>query len=192
MISTESKKKIQRLSSLKKREFLQKNNLNAQYKLPKQMSNIESFKTARIVASFISIRTEIPLNILNRFLEISQKIICLPVIKGDLNYLVFREFNKNTILKEGKFNILEPVDNMRELLPDLVLVPCLAFDQFGYRMGYGGGYYDRTFAKFKDLEHSFVSVAVAYDDQRVDSLVHDKYDKKIDYIMTEKSIYQIK
>ena len=119
MISIESKKKIQRLSSLKKREFLQKNNLNAQYKLPKQISNIKSFKTAQIVASFISIKTEIPLNILNRFLEISQKIICLPVIKKDFNYLIFREFNKNTILKEGKFNIPEPVDSSRELLPDL-------------------------------------------------------------------------
>ena len=76
--------------------------------------------------------------------------------------------------------------------PTLVLVPCLAFDKFGYRMGYGGGYYDRTFARFKDIEHSFVSVAIAYDDQKVDSVVHDKYDKKIDYIMTEKSIYKIK
>ena len=191
MISIESKKKIQRLSSSKKREFLQKNNPNAQYKLPKQISNIKSFKTAKIVASFISIKTEIPLNILNRFLEISQKIICLPVIKEDFDYLVFREFNKNTALKEGKFKILEPVDSNRELLPDLVLVPCLAFDQFGYRLGYGGGYYDRTFARFKDIEHSFISVAIAFDDQRVESVVHDKYDKKIDYILTEKSIYKI-
>ena len=190
MISIESKKKIQRLSSSKKREFIKKNNLNAQYKLPKQISNIKIFNTAKIVASFISIKTEIPLNILNRFLEISQKIICLPAIKEDFNYLVFREFNKNTTLKEGKFKILEPVDSNRELLPDLVLVPCLAFDRFGYRLGYGGGYYDRTLARFKDIEHSFISVAVAYDDQRVDNVVHDKYDKKIDYIMTEKSIYK--
>ena len=192
MISIESKKKIQRFSSLKKREFLQKNNLNAQYKLPKQISNIKSFKTAQIVASFISIRTEISLNILNRFLAISQKIMCLPVIKEDFNYLIFREFNKNTILKKGKFDIPEPIDSSRELLPDLVLVPCLAFDKFGYRIGYGGGYYDRTFARFKDISHSFVSVAVAYEDQRVDNVVYDKYDKKIDYIMTEKSVYQIK
>ena len=192
MTSIESKKKIQRLSSSKKREFIKKNNLNAQYKLPKQISDIKIFNTAKIVASFISIKIEIPLNILNRFLEISQKIICLPVIKNDFNYLVFREFNKNTALKEGKFKILEPVDSNRELLPDLVLVPCLAFDQFGYRLGYGGGYYDRTFARFKDIEHSFISVAIAYDDQRVDSVVHDKYDKKIDYIMTEKTIYEVK
>ena len=192
MTSIESKKKIQRLSSSKKREFIKKNNLNAQYKLPKQISDIKIFNTAKIVASFISIKTEVPLNILNRFLEISQKIICLPVIKEDFDYLVFREFNKNTALKEGKFKILEPVDSNRELLPDLVLVPCLAFDQFGYRLGYGGGYYDRTFARFKDIEHSFISVAIAFDDQRVESVVHDKYDKKIDYILTEKSIYKIR
>ena len=177
---------------MKKRENLLKNNLNAQYKLPKQIFSIQSFKTARIIASFISIKTEIPLSILNRFLEISQKTICLPVIKENFNYLVFREFNKNTILKKGKFNILEPINSSRELLPDIVLVPCLAFDKFGYRMGYGGGYYDRTFAKLKDLEHSFISVAIAYDDQRVEHVVHDKYDERIDYIITEKSIYKIK
>ena len=192
MISIESKKKTQRLFSLKKRELLHNNNLNAQYKLPKQISNIKSFKTSQIVASFISIKTEISLKILNNFLEISQKNICLPVIKEDLNYLIFREFNKNTILIEGKYNIPEPVDSSRELLPDLVLVPCLAFDQYGYRMGYGGGDYDRTFAKFIDQKHSFVSVAIAYDDQKVERVAHDKYDKKIDYIMTEKSIYQVK
>ena len=192
MISVKSKKKIQRISSLKKRKYLKKNNLNAQYKLPRQISNIKTFKTAQIVASFISIKTEISLNILNRFLAISQKIMCLPVIKEDFNYLIFREFNKNTVLKKGKFDIPEPVDSSREFLPDLVLVPCLAFDKFGYRIGYGGGYYDRTFARFKDISHSFVSVAVAYEDQRVDNVVYDKYDKKIDYIMTEKSVYQIK
>ena len=60
MISVKSKKKIQRISSLKKRKYLKKNNLNAQYKLPRQISNIKTFKTAQIVASFISIRTEIP------------------------------------------------------------------------------------------------------------------------------------
>ena len=192
MISIESKKKNLRLSCSKKREFLKKNNLDAQYKLPKQLSNIKSFKKAQIVASFISIKTEISLNILNRFLEISQKKICLPVIREELNYLIFREFKKNTILKKGKFKILEPTDISKELLPDLVLVPCLAFDQYGYRMGYGGGYYDKTFAKFNDIGHSFVSVAVAFDDQKVDRVVHDKYDKKIDYIMTEKTIYEVK
>ena len=73
-----------------------------------------------------------------------------------------------------------------------MLVPVVAFDDRFYRLGYGGGYYDRTFSRFKDLEHLFVSVAVAYDDQRVDNVIHNKYDKKINNIMTEKSIYQVK
>ena len=192
MTSIELKKKNQRNSSLKQREYSLKKNLNAQYKLSKQISNIQSFKTAQIIASFISIKTEIPLNVLNHFLQTSQKTICLPVIKENFNYLVFREFNKNTVLKKGKFNILEPNNNNIELLPDIILTPCLAFDKFGYRLGYGGGYYDRTFAKLKELEHSFVSIAIAYDDQRVDYVIHDKYDEKIDYILTEKSIYKIK
>ena len=50
----------------------------------------------------------------------------------------------------------------------------------------------KNFAKFEEIKHSFVAVAVAYDDQKVEKIVHDKYDKTIDYVMTEKSVYQVK
>ena len=172
---------------MKKRELLHNNNLNAQYKLPKQISNIKSFKTSQIVASFISIKTEISLKILNNFLEISQKKICLPVIKEDLNYLIFREFNKNTILIEGKYNIPEPVDSSRELLPDFVLVPCLAFDQFGYRLGYGAGYYDRLIQSIKKKK-KIITIGLAFDFQELFSIPVSKYDQKLDYIITNKNV----
>ena len=192
MTTIELKKKIQRFSSLKKRSFIKKNNLKAPYELHKQILNFQNFKNSQIVASFISFKTEISLNILNRFLETSKKKICLPAIKNNLHYLVFREFDKKTILKKGKFGILEPDDKSKELLPDFILTPCLAFDKFGYRLGYGGGYYDRTFDRLNDLNHAFTSVAVAFDDQRVNKVVHDKHDKKIDYVLTEKALYEIK
>ncbi len=190
MTTIELKKNIQRLSSSKKRLLIKKNNLKAHYELHKQILNFQNFKNSQIIASFISIKTEISMSILNRFLETSKKKICLPIIKDNLHYLIFREFNKKSILKKGKFGILEPDDKSKELLPDFILTPCLAFDKFGYRLGYGGGYYDRTFDKLKDLNHTFISVAVAYEDQKVNKVVHDQYDKKIDYILTEKVLYK--
>ena len=56
---------------------------------------------------------------------------------------------------------MEPDIFSKELLPDIIFTPCLAFDIKGYRLGYGGGYYDKTFAHYKKLHHSFITVAVA-------------------------------
>ena len=146
----------------------------------------------KIISSFFSIRSEIPTTALNEYLISKNKILSFPVVNPKSKILSFRKFKKNQNLVEGSYKIPEPPLENEELIPNLIFVPCLAFDIQGYRLGYGGGYYDRTFAKLKDLEHSFVSVAIAYDDQRVEHVVYDKYDERIDYIITEKSIYKIK
>ena len=183
------KKKNQRLLSIKKRQSFRINK-KAEYLLQNKIIKIDDYKKAKTVATFISIKTEIPMNELNKYLEQSKKIICLPVIIEDLDYLIFRKFDANTNLIKGKFGVWQPDKNNIELLPDLILTPCLAFDQFGYRLGYGGGYYDQTFMQFKKQNHKFVSVAVAYDDQKVIKVMHDDYDQKIDYTLTEKEIYR--
>ena len=87
------------------------------------------------------------------------------------------------------FGILEPNENCEALFPELILTPCLAFDKYGYRLGYGGGYYDKTFNKYNNIGHSFISVTVAFDGQRVNNVVNDQNDQKTDYILTEKKIY---
>ena len=91
----------------------------------------------------------------------------------------------------GKFGIMQPSDLSKEFLPEIILTPCLAFDEYGFRLGYGGGYYDKTFFYLKKIKHKFISIAVAFDDQKIDELVHDKYDQKIDYILTEKKLYKV-
>ena len=127
---------------------------------------------------------------LNDFIHSLGKKICLPVILNNNNSLLFRVYNKSDNLKTGKFNIPEPDDTKEEILPDIILTPCLAFDQYGYRLGYGGGYYDRTFAKFKKISHSFLTVALAYDGQKINKVIRNQIDQKIDYILTEKKIYR--
>ena len=86
---------------------------------------------------------------------------------------------------------MQPSDLSKEFLPEIILTPCLAFDENGFRLGYGGGYYDKTFSYLKKIKHKFISIAVAFDDQKIDKLVHDKYDQKIDYILTEKKLYRV-
>ena len=91
----------------------------------------------------------------------------------------------------GKFGIMQPSDLNNEYLPEIILTPCLAFDERGFRLGYGGGYYDKTFSYLKNIKHKFISIAVAFDGQKINKLVHDKYDQKIDYILTEKKLYTV-
>ena len=184
------KKREQRLFCLSKRKLIKEKKKNIHRHLSKQLSKLENFKKAKIVASFISIHTEISTNELNDFLIHNNKILCLPVIKNNLKYLIFRKYDFKTNLIKGKFGILEPEQKNEELLPDLILTPCLAFDDQGYRLGYGGGYYDQTFLRLKKSKHLYKSVAVAFDDQKVTKVFHDKFDQKIDFALTEKKIYR--
>ena len=192
MKKNKSKKDVQRIFLTKKRNLLKKNNKDAHLKISKQILKIEEFNKARIVASFISIKSEISMNSINDFIIRSPKKLCLPVMIKGYNHLIFRIFDNHSNLIKGPFGIYEPNEKSKELIPDFILTPCLAFDRLGYRIGYGGGYYDRTFNKFKKLKHPFISVAVAFDDQKVDKVVHDQYDHKIDYALTEKNIYKNK
>ena len=184
-------KEYQRKISIKKRATLKDKNSNAFKKLQDHLKDLINFKKYKIIASFISFKSEISTQFLNEFLLNNGKILCLPIIKNNSETLNFIEYNLKTKLVSGKFDIMQPSDLSKELLPEIILTPCLAFDENGFRLGYGGGYYDKTFSYLKKIKHKFISIAVAFDDQKIDELVHDKYDQKIDYILTEKKLYKV-
>ena len=149
----------------------------------KKLNNLE------IISSFFSIKSEISTADLNEYLISKNKILSFPVVNPKSKILSFRKFKKNQNLVEGSYKIPEPPLENEEVMPKLIFVPCLAFDIQGYRLGYGGGYYDRTFAYFKDINHQFISVGFAYDDQKVDSVIRDQFDYKLNYVLTEKQLY---
>ena len=184
-------KEIQRKTSIKKRATLKDKNSNASKTLQDHLNGLINFKNYKIIASFISFKSEISTQFLNEFLLNNGKILCLPIIKNNSETLNFIEYNLKTKLVSGKFGIMQPSDLSKEFLPEIILTPCLAFDENGFRLGYGGGYYDKTFSYLKKMKHKFLSIAVAFDDQKIDDLVHDEYDQKIDYILTEKKLYKV-
>ena len=185
------KKKDQRKISLNKRATLNLNNENASKVLQNNLKDFIHFKNCKIIASYFSINSEISTKFLNKFILDNNKILCLPVIKKHSDALIFREYNLKTKLISNKFGIMEPTDFSNELLPEIILTPCLAFDNKGFRLGYGGGYYDRTFSNLTNNQHEFISILVAFKDQRVQEVMHDKHDQKINYILTEKKLYKI-
>ena len=141
---------------MKKRKIFFLKQKSASKVILKNLIKINNFKNTKIFASFISINSEISTKFLNDFLLNKDKILCLPVIKKNSKKLFFKEYKHKTKLIPGKFGIMETKKSSKELLPDIILTPCLAYDNDGYRLGYGGGYYDKTFVYLKKLKHKYI------------------------------------
>ncbi len=186
------KKKYQRQKSKLKRDILNKKNPDAPINLEKNLLELNNFNRYKIIASYFSINSELSTKFLNKFLLYNKKILCLPVVKHNSKILSFKKYNLNSKLVKGQFGIFEPIKSSKNLLPDVILTPCLAFDISGFRLGYGGGYYDNTITFLKKKKHKFISIAIAFDDQKVKSVIHNNYDQRIDYILTEKKLYRSK
>ena len=184
-------KKEQRRKLSEKRKFLQnKINLNNNIFYEKLLL-YSWFKSSKIIASFLSIKTEIPTLLFNEFIEKQNKILCITVISKKIGEcLTFKSYSKGDDLYMGKFNVKEPKNN-KIYLPDIIFTPCLGFDLSGSRLGYGGGYYDKTIAYLKSINHNFYIIGLAYDDQKVEKIYTDIYDQKLNYILTEKQLYKI-
>ena len=88
----------------------------------------------------------------------------------------------------NKFGILEPKKINKEIVPDIIMVPLVAFDKSLNRIGYGKGYYDRTLKKIIKIKRKTISLGIAYSFQRCSKIPANKHDHKLDYIFTERGI----
>lgn len=109
--------------------------------------------------------------------------LALPVMEGKDKPLVMRAWKPGDEMAEVTWGIREPLPSAPEVQPDIILAALLAFDAEGYRLGYGGGYYDRTIARLKSIK-PVVVVGLAYDELKVDAVPHDDYDQPVDWILT--------
>ncbi len=183
-------KQKQRNKFFKLRKEIEKNNeFKLNVKVINNLFNHINFQKIKIVSSFFSINSEIPTIGLNEYIISKKKILTFPIIKRGKKVLFFKEFKKNQQLTTGLYNIPEPPAENNELIPEVLFVPCLAFDNEGYRLGYGGGYYDRTFSIYKKLNHKFISIGYAYNDQKTSKVCKDEFDYKLHYVLTEKELY---
>jgi len=88
----------------------------------------------------------------------------------------------------NKFGILEPKNSIKEIIPDLIMVPLVAFDSRLNRIGYGKGYYDRSLRKISKIKKNAISLGIAYSFQKCKKIPINIHDFKLDYIFTEKGI----
>jgi 5-formyltetrahydrofolate cyclo-ligase len=111
--------------------------------------------------------------------------ISLPIIKKD-NQMNFYSWSRNDPLKINKFGIPEPVSS-KIFYPDILLIPLVAYDVSLNRLGYGGGYYDRYIEKIEKVK-KVVKIGLAFSFQEISSIPINQYDKRLDFIVTEKEI----
>ena len=118
---------------------------------------------------------------------LTRQITCaLPIVMKDSRVLKFVKWNDATPLAPGKFGIFEPAvtDDTEFVDPDIVITPLLAFDRQGYRIGYGGGYYDATLADLRTRK-KVLAVGLAYAQQAVIfNLPREDHDQKLDWVIT--------
>jgi 5-formyltetrahydrofolate cyclo-ligase len=144
---------------------------------------LEAKPAMRVVSGFASLPDEFRLWPLLRSLASQDYRLALPVMQGKGKPLIFRQWSPGDAMDSGVWGIAEPKANRAELEPDMLLVPLLAFDAAGWRLGYGAGFYDRTLKGLR-ARKSVVAVGIAFDEQRVDAVPHLDYDERLDWVLT--------
>ncbi len=143
-----------------------------------------SLAPASTISGFYPQRSEIDTVPLLARLASEGFITALPIVVGKEQRLLFRAWTPGDAVVPGVWDIPMPRNDARVVEPDGLLVPMLAFDAQGYRLGYGGGYYDRTLFELR-REKSLVAIGVAYSAQEMDAVPRGAYDAPLDFILTE-------
>ncbi|MCS6760646.1 MAG: 5-formyltetrahydrofolate cyclo-ligase [Candidatus Devosia symbiotica] len=142
-------------------------------------------RPADVVAAYWRIRDELDCQpILIRLMDTSQTVV-LPVVLGPEKPLELRVWEQGALLYEAGFSMLAPSELAPQSEPDVVIMPLLGFDSQGTRLGYGGGYYDRTLAHMTKVPKL---IGLAFAAQEFDSIPRDAHDVPLDAIITEAGV----
>jgi 5-formyltetrahydrofolate cyclo-ligase len=137
-----------------------------------------------VVSGFSPMRSEInPVPLMRRLADQGAS-LALPVVQGRGRPLAFRAWTFGDRLVPGVWGIREPSAEAPTVEPDLLLVPLAAFDRRGFRLGYGGGYYDRTLAALRGLK-TIAAVGLAFAAQEIARVPDMPYDARLDFVLTE-------
>ncbi len=157
---------------------------------------LKSYRNSQHVACYLSNDGEIDPSQLIEHAWFAKKTVYLPVLSPIKNSLYFARYDENSQFKHNRFNIAEPIcqpsDWIKASQLDLLLLPLVAFDTDGNRVGMGGGFYDRTLAYLQHRRHwrKPVLMGLAHELQKTDKLESQSWDIPLDYIVTEKQSYR--
>jgi 5-formyltetrahydrofolate cyclo-ligase len=138
------------------------------------------------ISGFFPYQSEISLLPLLTLLHGAGWTTAMPVVMGPGQPLIFRSWAPGEPVTPGIWEIPVPLETAAEIQPDVLLVPMLAFDRGGYRLGYGGGFYDRTLEKLRKAK-PVIAIGVAYSAQEMPEVPHGPHDQPLDWVMTEEA-----
>ena len=141
------------------------------------------------IGTYISFRDELETKKLNQYLLERELNLALPAIDFQTKEINFFMYNKNTELIENKFSILEPEHKVEVIFPKIIFIPLLGYTKSGFRLGYGGGYYDKYLSKngIGDVK----KIGIAFSFQEVEEIPIEDHDERLDWILTEKHLYKV-
>ena len=141
------------------------------------------------IAGYLPIKTEIdPLSAMEE--AAAHSLVGVPVIQGNSKPLKFSRWEPGCHLKKGPFDVQIPM-NAHYLIPEVLIIPMVAFDRNGGRLGYGGGFYDRTLDYLRS-RHAILAIGFAYSEQEFENLPMEPTDQKLDIVITEREIIEFK
>ena len=142
-------------------------------------------ETPAVVSGFWPIKDEIDIRPLMIELFNQGCQLALPVVQGKGQPLLFRAWRPGDPLEAGVFGTLQPSAKRETLEPDALIVPLLACDEEGWRLGYGGGFYDRTLTGLR-AQRAVTAVGVGFDAQLVPEVPHGPSDQRLDWLLTDR------
>lgn len=146
----------------------------------------------RIVSAFLSIGSEVDTAPLIAAVRASGCVLCLPCVIAPETPLVFRVWHDGDALVEESFGTRAPEATAPAVAPDILVVPLLAYDAAGYRLGYGGGFYDRSLEQLRLAkgQGAVTAVGIGYSGQQIDAVPRGTYDQPLDWIVTEQGAFR--
>ncbi len=172
---------LENRNSLTKDEIIEKSR-----QIEERLFNFNKYKESKAIMFYVSINSEVHTHEMIQKALLDKRVIVPKVVHHEIEPSIVLDFD--SLIPSGKFGILEPIEAMKIAYKniDLVLVPGIAFDKQGHRIGYGFGYYDKFLAKVPKA----IKIGLAYDFQIIDDVPKEEHDVPVDFIVTEKRIIE--
>ena len=155
-----------------------------------RLASSKEYQNAESVLIYASLGDEIETDTIIRRALSDGKSVAVPLCKDNSGHMDFYLIHSLDELREGAFHIREPDTNLHKRLEvfekTIIIVPGLAFDRNGFRLGYGGGYYDRFLS-----DHSLCSIGLCYDEMLQEKLPRETYDLPVDIVITDDTTLEI-
>jgi 5-formyltetrahydrofolate cyclo-ligase len=138
-----------------------------------------------IVSGFMPMKTEIdPIPLMRQFAQAGAQ-LALPCIASRGQPLIMRAWTFGDAMVSSQWGILQPLPDAIEVAPDIVIVPLVAFDRAGHRIGYGAGYYDITLRALR-ANKKVIAIGIAFAAQEISQVPATERDERLDLVLTER------